>query len=137
MSQYKTHIRLMMLKFWTILIMFLVVEHCYIEFYKQVRHFAKVTEHYWVYLSRRTRVFDGYQESKPKITNIIKDHCSTRHALISDIVFDDNTNALISQYIFFTKNKSKEKVHRFVGSKTWNVGYKVVRCPSDTNTKIV
>ena len=43
--------------------------------------FGEVTELYRVYVSKCTRVFDCYQENKLKITNTIKDHCSTRHAL--------------------------------------------------------
>ena len=42
MSLYKTHILLMMLKFWTILVMLLMVEHCYIDYCKRVRHLQKL-----------------------------------------------------------------------------------------------
>ena len=100
-------------------------------------------EQYRVYVHTRygrcTVVFDkilrGYQDKTTK------DHQHKRRLLMHQscpgVVFDDNTDVMLSQHVFLTNDRDKERCFDLLSIKLEADGHKIIRCPSDADTEIV
>ena len=70
---------------------------------------------------------DGYQENKPKITNIIKGHYSTRHALILYLMVTQMPRYLNTYFLLRIKRRENIDLQ----------AAKLETGPGDANTEIV